>query len=141
MEKLTSRKNPVIQHLRRLGSDNGYRTQQGEYVLDGVKLLREAGATEVHVRLSSPPFRHPCYFGTDIDSTENLIAAHHTEAEIAELIGADSVGYLSLEDCDKLARGSKCAFCKGCFSGVYPVDPPQHAQKNKFERPLSEKEQ
>ncbi len=106
-----------------------------------VKLLREAGATEVHVRLSSPPFRHPCYFGTDIDSTENLIAAHHTEEEIAELIGADSVGYLSLEDCDKLARGSKCAFCKGCFSGVYPVEPPQQAQKNKFERPLSEKEQ
>lgn len=106
-----------------------------------VKLLREAGATEVHVRLSSPPFRHPCYFGTDIDSTENLIAAHHSEEEIAQIIGADSVGYLSLADCDKLARGRKCSFCKGCFSGTYPVEPPRQAQKNKFERPLSKKDE
>jgi len=104
-----------------------------------VRLLREAGAREVHVRLSSPPFTHPCYFGTDIDSTENLIAAHHTCEEIAEIIGADSVGYLSLEACDKLAKGSKCGFCKGCFTGTYPVDPPKTESKNKFERPLSEK--
>lgn len=105
-----------------------------------VRLLREAGAKEVHVRLSSPPFTHPCYFGTDIDSTDNLIAAHHTVEEIAQIIGADSVGYLSLNDCDKLARGSSCGFCKGCFSGVYPVKPPVAAQKSKFERPLAEKE-
>lgn len=104
-----------------------------------VRLLREAGAREVHVRLSSPPFTHPCYFGTDIDSTENLIAAHHTCEEIAQIIGADSVGYLSLEACDKLAKGSKCGFCKGCFTGTYPVDPPKSDSKNKFERPLSEK--
>lgn len=104
-----------------------------------VRLLREAGAREVHVRLSSPPFTHPCYFGTDIDSTDNLIAAHHTCEEIAEIIGADSVGYLSLEACDKLAKGSKCGFCKGCFTGTYPVDPPKTESKNKFERPLSEK--
>ncbi len=104
-----------------------------------VKLLREAGAREVHVRLSSPPFTHPCYFGTDIDSTDNLIAAHHTWEEIAQIIGADSVGYLSLEACDKLARGSKCGFCKGCFTGTYPVAPPKSDSKNKFERPLSEK--
>lgn len=104
-----------------------------------VHLLREAGAKEVHVRLSSPPFTHPCYFGTDVDSVENLIAAKHSWEEIAQIIGADSVGYLSLQACDKLARGSKCGFCKGCFTGVYPVEPPKSESKSKFERPLSEK--
>lgn len=105
-----------------------------------VKLLREAGATEVHVRLSSPPFIRPCYFGTDIDSTEHLIAAHHTVEEIAQIIGADSVGYLSVPDCQKLARDSHCGFCTGCFTGQYPVDPPRAADKNKFERPLTQKQ-
>lgn len=104
-----------------------------------VKLLREAGATEVHVRLSSPPFIRPCYFGTDIDSTEHLIAAHHTVEEIAQIIGADSVGYLSVADCAKLAKDSHCGFCTGCFTGVYPVDPPREGEKNKFERPLAKK--
>lgn len=104
-----------------------------------VRLLREAGATEVHVRLSSPPFTHPCYFGTDVDSVDNLIAAKHSWKEIAEIIGADSVGYLSLEACDKLAGGSRCGFCKGCFTGEYPVEPPKVEGKSKFERPLSEK--
>ena len=104
-----------------------------------VKLLREAGAKEVHVRLASPAFKHPCYFGTDVDDVKNLIAVTHTDEEIAEIIGADSVGYLPLEACDKLARGSKCGFCKGCFTGVYPTEPPKRQMINKFERPLSEK--
>ena len=56
-----------------------------------VKLLREAGAKEIHMRISAPPFLHPCYYGTDIDSEENLIASHHSTAEIAKLIGVDSV--------------------------------------------------
>ncbi|MCE5343121.1 MAG: amidophosphoribosyltransferase [Eubacteriales bacterium] len=109
-----------------------------------VSLLREAGAREVHMRLSSPPFRHPCYFGTDIDSTDNLIAANHSVEEIRELIGADSLGYLPVECLDKLADHSTCGFCKGCFTGVYPVAPPQEAAKNKFEifmsQPEAEKE-
>ena len=105
-----------------------------------VAILREAGAKEVHVRFSAPPFLHPCYFGTDIDSTDNLIAAHHTIEEIGRIIGADSIGFLSLEACDKLAVGSHCGFCKACFSGEYPVKPPKAGRKLKFETRLSEKE-
>lgn len=105
-----------------------------------VSLLREAGAKEVHMRLSSPPFRHPCYFGTDIDSTENLIAANHSVEEICQIIGADSVGYLPQECLDKLADQSTCGFCKGCFTGKYPVQPPTQAAKNKFETYLSQAE-
>lgn len=105
-----------------------------------VAILREAGAKEVHVRFSAPPFLHPCYFGTDIDSTDNLIAAHHTIEEIGKIIGADSIGFLSLEACDKLAVGSHCGFCKACFSGEYPVKPPKAGRKLKFETRLSEKE-
>ncbi len=103
-----------------------------------VSLLREAGAVQVHVRLSSPPFRFPCYFGTDIDSTENLIAAHHTVDEIAGIIGADSVGYLSVDACDRIAPVPGCGFCKGCFTGEYPVPPPARVEKLRFEIPLSE---
>ena len=105
-----------------------------------VAILREAGAKEVHVRFSAPPFLHPCYFGTDIDSTDNLIAAHHSVEEIGKIIGADSIGFLSLEACDKLAAGSHCSFCKACFSGEYPVEPPKETRKLKFETHLSEKD-
>lgn len=101
-----------------------------------VRLLRDAGAKEVHMRLSAPPFMHPCYFGTDIDSTDNLIAAHHSVEEIGRMIGADSIGFLSLEACDKLAAGAKCGFCKGCFSGEYPVKPHPTERKMKFETPI-----
>ncbi len=97
-----------------------------------ISLLREAGATEVHVRLSSPPFRHPCYFGTDIDSEDTLIAARHTVAEIQALIGADSLGYLPVSCLGKLPeRGG--SFCTGCFTGEYPLPPPIQAAKNRFE--------
>ena len=101
-----------------------------------VRLLREAGATEVHARLSAPPFLYPCYFGTDIDSCENLIAHSHTIEEIREIIGVDSLGYLDVKDLDKLADNSSCGFCDGCFTGRYPVDPPAKAQKSKFEQKL-----
>ena len=97
-----------------------------------VSLLREAGASEVHMRLSSPPFRHPCYFGTDIDSTDNLIAANHSIEEIRDLIGADSLGYLPVACLDKLPEGGG-RFCKGCFTGDYPVAPPPDTAKNQFE--------
>ena len=105
-----------------------------------VSLLREAGASEVHMRLSSPPFIHPCYFGTDIDSTDHLIAAHHTVEEIRKTIGVDSLGFLGLDAVDKLAENCRLGFCKGCFTGKYPVDPPcEGCKENKFERPLSKK--
>jgi amidophosphoribosyltransferase len=103
-----------------------------------VGLLKESGAAEVHMRLAAPPFKHACYFGTDIDSTEDLIAAGHNVAEVCAIIGADSLGFMPVECLDKLAGGSKCSFCKGCFTGDYPVDPPGDAAKDKFENYLSE---
>jgi len=103
-----------------------------------VNLLREAGATEVHMRLAAPPFTHPCYFGTDIDSTENLIAAGHSVPELCRMIGADSLGFMPVDCLDKLAAGADCGFCKGCFTGDYPVDPNGAATKNKFEAFLPE---
>ena len=75
-----------------------------------VELLREAGAKEIHMRISSPPFLHPCYYGTDIDSREHLIACRHTVNEIAEIIGADTLGYLPVEELCALAgkNGKPC---------------------------------
>lgn len=102
-----------------------------------VGLLREAGAKEVHVRLSSPPFTNVCYFGTDVSKRETLIAANHTVEEICQIIGADSLGYLPLEACDKIAAGSKCKFCKGCFTGQYPIEPPVRKHINKYDKPLT----
>ena len=101
-----------------------------------VSLLRDAGAREVHVRLSAPPFLYPCYFGTDIDSTDNLIAANHTIDEIREIIGVDSIGYLNVDFVDKLADNSTCGFCDACFTGKYPVEPPKMARKSKFEEKI-----
>ena len=87
-----------------------------------VNLLRRAGATEVHVRSSAPPFLWPCYFGTDVPSRDQLVAVNRTNDEICELIGADSLGFLSLEALVKIAPEAKCGFCTGCFSGKYPFN-------------------
>lgn len=105
-----------------------------------VELLREAGAREVHVRLSAPPFLYPCYFGTDIDSRDNLIAAQHSIEEIREIIGVDSIGYLSCENVHKLADNAKLNFCAACFTGEYPCEIPKKAAKSRFEQKLSERE-
>lgn len=104
-----------------------------------VRLLRDAGATEVHMRISAPPFLNPCYYGTDIDSREMLIAANHPIDEVCKIIGADSLGYLSVENVQKLAEHGG-GFCTACFSGSYPTDVPENTQKYRFERKLSEKE-
>ena len=106
-----------------------------------VMLLRDAGATEVHMRISAPPFVNPCYYGTDIDSKETLIANNHTIPEIAEIIGADSLGYLSLENVTKLAVGCKCGFCTACFGGGYPTREPSTAKKDRFAYKISESEE
>lgn len=99
-----------------------------------VGLLREAGATEVHMRVSSPPFTNPCYFGTDIDSKDKLIACRlNSVEEIAKEIGVDSLGYLSVEATHQIAAGAGCGFCDGCFTGNYPIRVPDEAPKNKFE--------
>ena len=99
-----------------------------------IRLLRNAGAKEVHLRISSPPFKHPCYFGTDIDSEENLIACKYgSEEEIAKVVGADSLGYLSVDAVHKIADGADVCFCDGCFTGSYPVPVPENHSKNKFD--------
>ena len=101
-----------------------------------VRLLRDAGAKEVHVRISSPPFLHSCYFGTDIDSEENLIAGKYSSAdEIAKFIGADSLAYLPVESLSELIDG-KCGYCRGCFTGSYPVNVSGAGSKNKFDEKI-----
>ena len=90
------------------------------------------------MRISAPPFLHPCYFGTDVDSQDHLIARDHTVEEIAALLGADSLGYLSVESAHKLANGCRCTFCDGCFTGHYPIPVPEAREKYRFERRLSQ---
>ena len=103
-----------------------------------VKILKDAGAKEVHMRISSPPFLHPCFFGTDVPDREYLIAYGRTVEEIRELIGVDSLGYLSLEATNKIAVGATCGFCNGCFSGEYPIEVPDTVEKNIFESGIGE---
>ena len=105
-----------------------------------VKLLRAAGATEVHMLSSAPPFLNPCYYGTDIDSKENLIACKHTVPEIAKIIGVDSLGYLNPKYLPYLAGDGSKGFCTACFDGKYPTEVPEKVFKNKFERKINEKE-
>ena len=97
-----------------------------------VRMLREAGATEVHVRISSPPFLWPCYFGTDIPEREQLIAYNRSLEEIRQIIGADSLGYLGIERLEELAGG--LPICKGCFEGEYPMEPPVGDIRGEYER-------
>ena len=97
-----------------------------------IRSLKHAGAKEVHLRISSPPFRHSCHFGTDIDSEENLIANHLSIEEIAEQIGADSLGFISIEGLKAACAGCNLQFCTGCFSGLYPIDIGRHT-KSQFE--------
>ena len=105
-----------------------------------VKLLREAGASEVHVRLSAPPFRHPCYFGTDVDSVEYLIAHNHSIDEICGIIGADSIGFFRVEDIPKLSSSGCGSFCDACFTGNYPVAISKQTGKHKYETRLPDEE-
>ena len=87
-----------------------------------VGMLREAGATEDHVRISSPPLLYPCYFGTDIPDREQLIAYNRSVDDICKIIGADSLAYLKMERLPELSGGRQ--YCHGCFSGQYPMKPP-----------------
>lgn len=105
-----------------------------------VKLLRDAGATEVHMCSSAPPFLNPCYYGTDIDSKDGLIATNHTIDEICQIIGADSLSYLSLEHLGMLIGVKKGeGYCSACFDGCYPTEVPTQTNKNRFEGKLSER--
>ena len=91
-----------------------------------VGLLRDAGATQVHFRVSAPPFLNPCYYGTDISSRDVLIAYKHSHEDMVKMIGIDSLGFLSVEDAKKIAEASNGAgFCTACFDGVYPTKTPE----------------
>ena len=96
-----------------------------------VRMLREAGAKEVHMRVSSPPFLWPCYFGTDVPAREQLIAYNRTVPEICEIIGADSLDYLREERLKEIVDG--LGICKGCFTGKYPLEPPKEDIRGEFE--------
>ncbi len=88
-----------------------------------VNLLKNSGAKEVHVRISSPPFKHPCYFGTDIPSEDQLIASGNSVDEICKKIGADSLGYLEVDRLSEMICG-QTGYCDACFTGNYPMEPP-----------------
>ena len=100
-----------------------------------VTLLRSAGAKQIHMRISAPPFLYPCYYGTDIDSQDHLIACHHSVEEIAKIIGVDTLGYLPLENLRDLCGSD--GYCCACFSGRYPTAIPEDTRKDQFEDKLS----
>lgn len=89
-----------------------------------IRMLKKAGALQVHVRISSPPFLYPCYFGTDVPSNEQLIAASHSTEQIREMIGAESLGYMHVEDLTQMVEG--LPICKACFDNHYPMEIPTY---------------
>ena len=100
-----------------------------------VRLLREAGAKEIHMRISSPPFLNPCYYGTDIDTKDHLIACKHSIPEIAKIIGADTLGYLPASELGALAGCG--SYCSACFDGNYPTEISADTGRGRFEQRLS----
>ena len=109
---------------------------KGETSKHIVSMLKKAGAKEVHLRISSPPFKYPCYFGTDIDSTDNLIAAHKSIDEMCAEIGADSLGFLSIDGLHRIADECKIDFCDACFSGDYPIEASRQSHEDKYSKKL-----
>ncbi len=105
-----------------------------------VKALRDAGATEVHMRISSPPVTHPCFYGIDTDSQDQLIAATKTVEEIAHQIGVNSLAYLSWEGMLQATQTDTESFCSACFTGDYPVPVPEQVKRSKLMFEKREKE-
>ena len=100
-----------------------------------IKILRKAGAKEIHLRIASPAFLGVCYFGTDVTDKDGLIATKKTVEEIRQMIGADSLEYLSLENLRKIAEGSNMkGFCEGCFTCKYPIEVPDELHRDKFDK-------
>ena len=104
-----------------------------------IKLLRDAGAAEVHFMVSAPPFKYPCYFGTDIPDQKLLVATGRTLEQINEVIGADTLGYLSNEHVVQLAKNAKCCFCTACFTGEYAVEPESVLSTDIHDRHLNDR--
>lgn len=103
-----------------------------------IRILREAGAIEVHMRVASAPYLYPCYYGTDIKSPESLIAYKHTIEEIREIIGVDTLGYLSLDSIETFVPNCKRGFCTACFDGKYPIEVNGSEEKPRYLSKLSE---
>ena len=140
-DKVKIKLNPVVETIKGkrvvLVDDSIVR---GTTMVRVVKLLKDAGATEIHVRSSAPQFLNPCYYGTDIASRAVLIACQHTPEEMAKMFGADSVGFLPLEDVFKLGEGGKCkGYCAACFNGEYPTAEPLEDKSKKYDQKISEK--
>ncbi len=137
-DKVKIKLNPVVETVKDkrviLVDDSIVR---GTTMVRVVKLLRDAGAKEIHVRSSAPAFLNPCYYGTDIKSKDSLIACKHTPEEMAKMFGADSVGFLPLEDVFKLGEGGTCkGYCAACFNGEYPTDAPAADTFSKYDRKI-----
>jgi len=101
-----------------------------------VSELRDAGATEVHLRSSAPPFMYPCYFGTDVPDQDALIAVGRTEEELAKILGADSVAFNTHEALSRIFEDVGCPVCMACFTGEYPLELPKEPDKNVFQNPI-----
>ena len=104
-----------------------------------INLLRDAGATEVHFLSSAPPFKYPCYLGTDITEQKLLVATGRTVDQINQILGADTLGYLSCEHVVQLAKDAKCRFCTACFTGEYAVKPEEVLPTEIHERHLKDR--
>ncbi len=104
---------------------------RGTTMANLIRMLKQAGALEVHVRISSPPFLYPCYFGTDVPSNKQLIASDHTPDEIRRLIGADSLGYMKLQDLPRMT--GDLPLCTACFDSQYPMEVPKGDIRNILE--------
>jgi len=100
-----------------------------------VDMLKEAGAAEVHLRISSPPITWPCFYGIDMADRDDLIAANMDVAAIAAHVGADSLAYLSLDGLQRAMGRPSSGYCRACFTGEYPIPVPDAAGKERFEAP------
>ncbi len=140
-DKVKIKLNPVVETVKGkrviLVDDSIVR---GTTMVRVVKLLRDAGATEIHVRSSAPKFLNPCYYGTDISSRSSLVACTHTTEEMAKAFGADSVGFLPIEDVFKLGAGGTCkGYCAACFNGEYPTAEPTQDENSKYDQKITKK--
>ncbi len=140
-DKVKIKLNPVVETVKGkrviLVDDSIVR---GTTMVRVVKLLRDAGATEIHVRSSAPKFLNPCYYGTDISSRSSLVACAHTTEEMAKMFGADSLGFLPVEDVFKLGEGGNCkGYCAACFNGEYPTAEPVVDDSTKYDQKISKK--
>ena len=127
--KLNARKHSVEGKRVIVIDDSILKGKTSRHIVD---LLRRAGAREVHMRIASPMFINPCYLTSDTTPKENLIASRMTSEEICKYLGADTLGFLSVDSLRKIAAGCKLDFCDACFTGNYPLDVSDTSRKDKY---------